>query len=55
MHKLGLRSQDCPTTEAALVTAQELQSTIYIDHVAKLHHQFEQSPYKDNPDVAHLE
>jgi len=52
---LGDYSRATDFAEIALATAQELQSTIYIDRVARIHRQLEQSPYKDNPDVERLE
>ena len=52
---LGDYSRATVYAETALVTAQELQSTIYIARVAKIHQQLEQSPYKHSPDVARLE
>jgi tetratricopeptide (TPR) repeat protein len=52
---LGDYSKAIDFAESALVAAQELQSTVYIDHVAKIHRQLEQSPYKNNSGVARLE
>jgi tetratricopeptide (TPR) repeat protein len=52
---LGDYSRATSFAETALLAAQELQSTIYIARVAKIYQQLEQSPYKNNPDVARLE